>query len=61
MIASTATVNVIATDQYPTAAKRPHNSRLDCSKIKETFGIEPDDWHQALEEMLSEIKGVSLQ
>ena len=61
MISNTTTVNAIATEQYPTPAKRPHNSRLDCSKIKETFGIEPDNWHQSLEEMLCEIKGVSLQ
>lgn len=60
-ISSTTTVNAIATEQYPTPAKRPHNSRLDCSKIKETFGIEPDDWHQSLEEMLNEIRGVSLE
>ena len=61
MISSTTPVNAIATEQYPTPAKRPHNSRLDCSKIKETFGIEPDNWHQSLEEMLNEIKGGSLQ
>lgn len=61
MISSIATVNVIATEQYPTAAKRPHNSRLNCSKIRETFGIEPDDWHQSLGEILDEIKGVSFQ
>jgi len=60
-ISSNTTVNAIATEQYPTPAKRPHNSRLDCSKIKETFGIEPDDWHQSLEEMLNEIRGVSLE
>lgn len=60
VISSIAAVNVIATEQYPTAAKRPHNSRLDCSKIRETFGIEPDDWHQSLGEMLNEIKGISL-
>ncbi len=61
MISSIAAVNVIATEQYPTAAKRPQNSRLDCSKIRDTFGIESDDWHQSLGEMLNEIKGVSLQ
>lgn len=58
MISSSPTVTAITTKQYPTPAKRPQNSRLDCSKIKETFGIEPDDWYQSLEEMLNEIKGV---
>jgi dTDP-4-dehydrorhamnose reductase len=60
MLSSTPTVSAIATEQYPTPAKRPHNSRLDCSKIKEAFGIESDNWHQSLEEMLKEVKGVSL-
>jgi dTDP-4-dehydrorhamnose reductase len=61
MISSTPTVSAITTDQYPTPAKRPHNSRLDCSKIKETFEIESDNWPQSLEEMLNDIKGVGLE
>jgi len=42
-------VNAIATSDYPTPAKRPTNSRLDCSKIRVAFGIAPSDWRQALE------------
>lgn len=61
LISSTPMVNAIATEQYPTPAKRPYNSRLDCSKIAEVFGIEPDNWHQKLGEMLDEINGVSLK
>jgi dTDP-4-dehydrorhamnose reductase len=61
MISSTPTISAIATEQYPTPAKRPHNSRLNCSKITEAFGIESDNWHQSLEDMLNEIKGVNLQ
>ena len=41
-------VNSITTRDYPTPAKRPANSRLDLSKIKQTFGIEPSDWQKAL-------------
>ena len=41
-------VNRIATSDYPTPAKRPANSRLDLTKIKQTFGIEPSDWQKAL-------------
>ncbi|MFU2114236.1 dTDP-4-dehydrorhamnose reductase [[Pasteurella] aerogenes] len=41
-------VNSIATSDYPTPAKRPANSRLDLTKIKQTFGIEPSDWQKAL-------------
>ena len=43
------TVNPITTADYPTPAKRPANSRLDCGKINAAFGIEPSDWQQALE------------
>ncbi|OOH89334.1 dTDP-4-dehydrorhamnose reductase [Pasteurellaceae bacterium 15-036681] len=42
-------VNSIATSDYPTPAKRPANSRLDLTKIKQVFDIEPSDWQKALE------------
>ena len=42
-------LNSIATTDYPTPAKRPANSRLDLTKIKQTFAIEPSDWQKALE------------
>ncbi|MCE7641505.1 dTDP-4-dehydrorhamnose reductase [Vibrio fluvialis] len=38
----------IPTSAYPTPAKRPANSRLDCSKIANQFGIKPSDWLAAL-------------
>ncbi|WP_439238467.1 dTDP-4-dehydrorhamnose reductase [Lonepinella sp. BR2919] len=41
-------INTISTADYPTPAKRPANSRLDLSKIKATFGIDPSDWRKAL-------------
>ncbi|OEF22689.1 dTDP-4-dehydrorhamnose reductase [Vibrio rumoiensis] len=41
-------LNAISTEQYPTAAKRPENSKLDCRKIKDTFGIEPSNWQLAI-------------
>lgn len=56
MISEIAIVNAISTEQYPTPAKRPHNSRLDCSKIRGVFGIEPDNWQSSLGEMLDEIR-----
>ena len=61
LIADMPIVNSITTDQYPTQAKRPRNSRLDCSKISKTFGVEPDDWHSSLGEMLDETKALSVQ
>ncbi|WP_044366946.1 dTDP-4-dehydrorhamnose reductase [Vibrio fluvialis] len=39
----------IPTSAYPTPAKRPANSRLDCSKISTQFGIQPSDWVAALD------------
>ncbi|PHI34866.1 dTDP-4-dehydrorhamnose reductase [Pseudoalteromonas sp. GCY] len=41
----------IQTSAYATPAKRPANSRLDCSKIKNQFGIKPSDWHVALNDI----------
>lgn len=49
-------VSDISTADYPTPAVRPANSRLDCSKLKSTFGIEPDDWKRSLGLMLDELK-----
>ncbi|ATO32287.1 dTDP-4-dehydrorhamnose reductase [Dickeya dianthicola] len=47
-------VNAIATDQYPTPAKRPLYSSLNCKKIK-SLGIELSDWQSALEDVLAKV------
>lgn len=41
-------LNAITTADYPTPAKRPANSKLDCRKLEQTFGIMPSDWQVAL-------------
>lgn len=41
-------LNAITTADYPTPAKRPANSKLDCSKLEQVFGISPSDWQTAL-------------
>ncbi|MFT5634693.1 MAG: dTDP-4-dehydrorhamnose reductase [Cognaticolwellia sp.] len=41
-------VNPITTLDYPTPAKRPANSRLNCDKIHNVFGIKQSDWQAAL-------------
>ncbi len=41
-------LTAIPTSAYPTPAKRPTNSRLNCSQIENQFGIKPSDWHTAL-------------
>lgn len=42
------TLNPITTADYPTPAKRPANSKLDCTKIEQAFGIKPSNWQAAL-------------
>jgi dTDP-4-dehydrorhamnose reductase len=39
----------IRTQDYPTKAKRPANSRLDLTRLKRAFGIETAKWEAALE------------
>jgi dTDP-4-dehydrorhamnose reductase len=38
----------IASEDYPTRARRPRNSRLDVSRLQEVFGIAPPPWRDAL-------------
>ena len=45
-------VSPITTAQYPTPARRPAWSVLDCSKFETTFGIETLDWHDELSVVL---------
>lgn len=45
----------ITTAQYPTAARRPQNSRLDCSKIARAFGLRLPAWQGSLETCLDEL------
>lgn len=41
-------VQPITTDQYPTKAKRPLNSRLDLTRFRTLFGTAPQPWQDAL-------------
>lgn len=38
----------IASSEYPTPARRPLNSRLDCSRLQREWNVSQPDWHQAL-------------
>jgi dTDP-4-dehydrorhamnose reductase len=42
----------ITTSQFPTAAKRPLNSRLDCSKAKSILNIQMPNWLDSLEKSI---------
>lgn len=48
-------LEAIMTEDYPTAAARPANSVLDCSKAKATFGVELPHWKDGLKRMLKAI------
>jgi dTDP-4-dehydrorhamnose reductase len=45
----------VPTSAFPTPAKRPHNSRLDTSKLETTFGLQLPHWQQGVARMLAEI------
>ena len=48
-------VDAITTAEYPTPARRPANSVLDCTKIGQAFGIRPRPWREALADVVREI------
>jgi dTDP-4-dehydrorhamnose reductase len=50
-----ATIEAITTAEYPTAAKRPANSRMNCSKLMDRFGWTMMDWRKSLREVLAEL------
>jgi dTDP-4-dehydrorhamnose reductase len=41
----------IATADYPTPARRPRNSRLDCARLRSDFGVALASWEEALAEV----------
>jgi dTDP-4-dehydrorhamnose reductase len=50
-------VRPITTAEYPTPARRPPNSVLDCSRIGSAFGIAQPNWRAGLGRMLDEMLG----
>ena len=48
-------VNDIPSSAYPTPAKRPANSRMDCSSLERDFGIARPDWKAGLTDILVEL------
>jgi dTDP-4-dehydrorhamnose reductase len=48
-----AEVTPITTKEYPTKAKRPVNSVLDCQKILNTFGIQQRSWQSDMVEVVN--------
>ncbi|RXH29845.1 MULTISPECIES: dTDP-4-dehydrorhamnose reductase [Bradyrhizobium] len=50
-------LEAITTEQYPCAARRPLNSRLDSSKAERVFGIRLPAWRHSLESCLDQLVG----
>ncbi len=50
-----ARVNPIPSSAYPTPARRPPNSRLDCSSLEAAFGVARPDWRAGLREVLRDL------
>jgi dTDP-4-dehydrorhamnose reductase len=45
----------IATAEYPTAALRPLNSRLDCGKLTARFGLKLPEWRSSLLQVMESV------
>jgi dTDP-4-dehydrorhamnose reductase len=48
-------IQPIPSSEYPTAAKRPANSRLDTGKLRRTFGLELPNWQSGVQHILQQI------
>ncbi|WP_174873377.1 dTDP-4-dehydrorhamnose reductase [Vogesella oryzae] len=52
---SAADIQPIPTSGYPTPARRPRNSQLDCSKIQKIFGIHLPDWQDSVKHVMAQL------
>lgn len=49
----------VTTAEYPTPARRPANSELDCGKAEKVYGVRPRPWRKGLAETLSVLRDES--
>ena len=52
------TVTPIPTTDYPTPAKRPLNSRMECGAMEQVFRIERPDWRDGLKMILRDLEAI---
>ena len=45
----------ITTAEFPTAATRPHNSRLDTTRLRQTFDLDLPHWTAGVDEVLDQL------
>ena len=59
----TASVRPISSAEYPTPARRPTNSRLDCSKLARWHGVSLPEWQSSLAIVVARLRnhGADLQ
>jgi dTDP-4-dehydrorhamnose reductase len=55
------TLEAILTADYPTRARRPAYSRLDCRRLYDSFGLRLPDWRRGVAEVLAELASSSAQ
>ena len=48
-------IHAVPSSAYPTAARRPMNSRLDCSRLQQAFDLELPDWRVGVDRLLAEL------
>ncbi len=47
-------VAAVPSSAFPTPARRPHNSRLDTTRLQQTFGLSLPAWQHGVDRMLAE-------
>ena len=50
-----AEVTAIATSAYPTPARRPANSRLNCDRLRSLLGLELPDWRVGVQDCVADL------
>jgi dTDP-4-dehydrorhamnose reductase len=56
LLSESARVLPIATSDYPTPARRPAYSLLDCRASRSALGLEPQHWRQALADVIGRVQ-----
>jgi dTDP-4-dehydrorhamnose reductase len=56
LIAAPPTIEPVPGTAFVTPAQRPLNSRLDCRKFREAFGVVPDDWQKGLAHAIASLR-----
>lgn len=48
-------IRTLRSEEYPTRAKRPRNSRLELTRLRDAFGLATPSWQDALQRELDEL------